>query len=99
MGKFAPKKQHGDCEEIANPSTAYGRRRRNWIDAHGFRAARFFGRFFLMISDYFCRQSSVRRDVADDQLTSSSAKHCMLLIRKAVENQINRFPLPAPKLS
>ena len=23
-----------DCEEIANSSTAYGRRRRNWIDAH-----------------------------------------------------------------
>jgi hypothetical protein len=35
MGKFSPPKQHGDCEEIANPSTAYGRRRRNWIDAHG----------------------------------------------------------------
>ena len=35
MGKFSPTKQHGDCEEIANTSTAYGRRRRNWIDAHG----------------------------------------------------------------
>jgi hypothetical protein len=35
MGMFSPTKQHGDCEEIANPSTAYGRRRRNWIDAHG----------------------------------------------------------------
>ena len=35
MGKFSPTKQHCDCEEIANPSTAYGRRRRNWIDAHG----------------------------------------------------------------
>jgi hypothetical protein len=35
MGKFSPTKQHGDCEEIANPSTAFGRRRRNWIDAHG----------------------------------------------------------------
>ena len=35
MGKFSPTKQHGDCEEIPNPSTAYGRRRRNWIDAHG----------------------------------------------------------------
>jgi hypothetical protein len=35
MGKFSPTKQHGDCEEIANPSTAHGRRRRNWIDAHG----------------------------------------------------------------
>ncbi len=35
MGKFSPTKEHGDCEEIANPSTAYGRRRRNWIDAHG----------------------------------------------------------------
>jgi hypothetical protein len=29
MGKFSPTKQHGDCEEIANSSTAYGRRRRN----------------------------------------------------------------------
>jgi hypothetical protein len=27
--------QHGFHEEIANTSTAYGRRRRNWIDAHG----------------------------------------------------------------
>ena len=35
MGKFSPTEQHGDCEEIANLSTAYGRRRRNWIDAHG----------------------------------------------------------------
>jgi len=35
MGKFSPTKQRGDCEEIANPSTAYGRRQRNWIDAHG----------------------------------------------------------------
>jgi hypothetical protein len=35
MGKFSPTKLHGDCEEIANPSTAFGRRRRNWIDAHG----------------------------------------------------------------
>jgi hypothetical protein len=35
MGKFAPTKLHGDCEEIVNPSTASGRRRRNWIDAHG----------------------------------------------------------------
>jgi hypothetical protein len=35
MGKFSPTNQHGDCEEIANPSTAYGRRRRNWIDAYG----------------------------------------------------------------
>ena len=35
MGKFSPTKLHGDCEEVANPSTAYGRRRRNWIDAHG----------------------------------------------------------------
>jgi hypothetical protein len=33
MGKFSPIKQHGDCEYIGNPSTAYGRRRRNWIDA------------------------------------------------------------------
>jgi hypothetical protein len=35
MGKFSPTKLQGDCEEVANPSTAYGRRRRNWIDAHG----------------------------------------------------------------
>jgi hypothetical protein len=35
MGKFSPTKLHGDCEEIANTSTAYGRRRRNWVDAHG----------------------------------------------------------------
>lgn len=35
MGKFSPTKQRGDCEEIANPSTAFGRRRRNWIEAHG----------------------------------------------------------------
>jgi hypothetical protein len=35
MGTFSPTKQHRECEEIANPSTAYGRRRRNWIDAHG----------------------------------------------------------------
>jgi hypothetical protein len=35
MGKFSPTKQHGECEEIDNPSTAYGRRRRNWIEAHG----------------------------------------------------------------
>ena len=35
MGKFSPTKLHGDCEEIANLSTAYGRRRRNWTDAHG----------------------------------------------------------------
>jgi len=35
MGKFLPTRQHGDCEEVANRSTAYGRRRRNWIDANG----------------------------------------------------------------
>ena len=35
MPKFSPATPRGDCEEIANPSTAYGRRRRNWIDAHG----------------------------------------------------------------
>lgn len=35
MGKFSPTARKGDCEEVANPSTAYGRRRRNWIDAHG----------------------------------------------------------------
>jgi hypothetical protein len=39
MGQFSPTKQRGDCEEIANLSTAYGRRRRNWIDAHGSVAA------------------------------------------------------------
>jgi hypothetical protein len=36
MGNFSAARQHGDCEEIANPSTAYGRRQRNWIDTHGF---------------------------------------------------------------
>jgi len=35
MPKFSATKKKDDCEEIANPSTAYGRRRRNWIDAHG----------------------------------------------------------------
>ena len=35
MGEFSPTTRNGDCEEIANPSTAFGRRRRNWIDAHG----------------------------------------------------------------
>ena len=35
MGEFSPTTQNGDCEEIANTSTAFGRRRRNWIDAHG----------------------------------------------------------------
>jgi hypothetical protein len=40
MGKFSPRKLHIDCEEIANSSTAYGRRRRNWIDAHGSLPAR-----------------------------------------------------------
>jgi hypothetical protein len=35
MGEFSPTTQNGDCEEIANPSTAYGRRRRNWTEAHG----------------------------------------------------------------
>ena len=35
MGKFSPTTRHGDCEEIANLSTAFGRRRRNWIGAHG----------------------------------------------------------------
>jgi hypothetical protein len=34
MGEFAPTKQHGDCGEIANPSTAYGWHRRNWIAGH-----------------------------------------------------------------
>jgi hypothetical protein len=35
MPKFSPITLNGDCEEIANLSTAFGRRRRNWIDAHG----------------------------------------------------------------
>jgi hypothetical protein len=35
MGEFSPTTQNGDCEEIANLPTAYGRRRRNQIDAHG----------------------------------------------------------------
>lgn len=35
MGKFSPTTRRGDCEEIANLSTAFGRRRRNWIDANG----------------------------------------------------------------
>jgi hypothetical protein len=35
MPKFSPTKLNGACEEIANLSTAFGRRRRNWIDAHG----------------------------------------------------------------
>jgi hypothetical protein len=35
MGRFSPTKQHGDCEEIANPSTAYCRWRSNWIEVHG----------------------------------------------------------------
>ena len=35
MGKFLPTKLRGDCEEIANPSTADGRCRRNWTDARG----------------------------------------------------------------
>jgi hypothetical protein len=34
MGEFSPATKNRDCEEIANPSTAYGRRR-NWLDAHG----------------------------------------------------------------
>jgi hypothetical protein len=35
MPEFSPTKLNGDCEEIANLSTAFGRRRRNWIDARG----------------------------------------------------------------
>jgi hypothetical protein len=35
MGEFSPTTRKGDCEEIANLSTAFGRRRRNWIGAHG----------------------------------------------------------------
>ena len=34
-GKILTNKDKGRYEEIANPSTAYGRRRRDWIDAHG----------------------------------------------------------------
>ena len=40
MGEFSPTKRKGDCEEIANLSTAWGRRRRNWLDAHGSLPAR-----------------------------------------------------------
>jgi hypothetical protein len=40
MGEFLPTKRNGDCEEIANLSTAYGRRGRNWFDAHGSLPAR-----------------------------------------------------------
>jgi hypothetical protein len=40
MGEFSPITRNGDCEEIANFSTAYGRRRRNWIEAHGSLPAR-----------------------------------------------------------
>ena len=35
MGELSPTTRNGDCEEIANPSTAYGRRQRNWIEARG----------------------------------------------------------------
>jgi len=35
MGEFSPTTINGDCEEIANLSTAFGRRRRNWIAAQG----------------------------------------------------------------
>ncbi len=35
MPEFLPVTRNGDCEEIANKSTAYGRRRRNWLEAHG----------------------------------------------------------------
>ena len=35
MGEFSPTTRNGDCVEIANSSTAYGRRRRNWVDSHG----------------------------------------------------------------
>jgi len=35
MGQFSPTTRKGDCEEIANLSTAFGRRRRNWTDVHG----------------------------------------------------------------
>src|SRR5438552_18924513 len=39
MARFAPATLKGNPEEIDNLSTAYGRRRRNWIDAHGVVAA------------------------------------------------------------
>jgi hypothetical protein len=35
MPKLSAAKKKDDCEEIANLSTAYGRRQLNWIDAHG----------------------------------------------------------------
>jgi len=35
MGEFSPTTRRGSCEQIADPSTAYGRLRRNWIDAYG----------------------------------------------------------------
>ena len=35
MGKFSPTRLKADCEEATHLSTAYGRRRCNWIDAHG----------------------------------------------------------------
>ena len=35
MPKLSPTNLNRDCEEIANLSTAFGRRRRNWIDARG----------------------------------------------------------------
>jgi hypothetical protein len=35
MAEFSPIRRRGDCEEIANTSTAYGRRRRKWIDGRG----------------------------------------------------------------
>src|SRR6202451_2133011 len=35
MAQFSPTTRNGDCDEIANLSTAYGRRRRNWTDAYG----------------------------------------------------------------
>jgi hypothetical protein len=35
MAEVSPTTRKGNCEEIENLSTAYGRRRRNWVDAHG----------------------------------------------------------------
>lgn len=35
FGFSQPTTRKGECEEVANSSTAYGRRRRNWIDTHG----------------------------------------------------------------
>jgi hypothetical protein len=41
----------------------------------------------------------VRLDVAARRLSSSTAKHCILLMLKAVEKGFNQIPLPAPELT